>query len=103
MTGVWPRGLFALLGSESCLLSKMLTMCEFITRWEKRKAESLALSKDFLIRWGIHQPENERDPLVHIGSGLVLVGFELCSAIVLRLRLCFRIGLGAKEPAMSPD
>ncbi len=102
MAEVWPRGLFALLGSESCLLSKMMAMCEFITRWGKEKPR-LALSKDFLIRWGIHQPENERDPLVHIGSGLDLVGFELCSAIVLRLRLCFRIGLGAKEPAMSPD
>ena len=48
-----------------------------------------------------HQYENERDPLVHIGSCLVLVRFESCTEIVLRLRLCLRIGLGTKEPAMS--
>ena len=77
MTGVWPRGLFALLGSESCLHSKMLTTCEFITRWEKRKAESLALSKDFLIRWGCTSDRERARPIgshwFRFGSGWVRV------------------------------
>ena len=86
---------------------KMLKTFKFITRREERKAESLALSNDFLIRWGCTSTREQVRPVgshwFRFGSGWVPVVLRDCAEAQTLFQHRFKCEGTCAGPKLKPN